>query len=384
MARHRLVRRRRPDPVAVEVLVHVEPLGGLGERGRRRDEVVAGRRLREQARRAHRRARRDRLQERRRLDDLHRAEPVGHGDDVVLANERVQLGDAVAVVADQRRPARRHAAAARRAERDLALRRDRAQPRLLGPAVRELVARHPLDVGGVERQQLLLAQHLLVRGLADDVVVGPGGGVGVDEGARLGHRRERAVASGDEARQHVGPARQLRRRRLAERAGEEVGRAGDAPAADDAEQPPGPRHHALAGDDERRALLEAGDDVVPGAVDVGLARVVAADDRQVQELHEQRVDEAQARPGVVLAVALANDELVERGIELGAQQPAHRWRRRASSRRRAIASTSAFQARRRAIRAARAASLAIASLPSAPGRPSEVAAIGSSAAMASM
>ena len=320
MTGHRLVRCRRPDPVAIEVLVHVEPLGGLGQRGRWRDEVVAGRRLREAARRAHRGTGRDRLQERRRFDDLHRAEPVGHGDDVVIANERVQLGDAVAVIADQRRPARRHAAAARRAERDLAVCRDRAQPCLLGPAVGELVARHALDVGGVERKQLLLAQHLLVGGLADDVVVGPGGGVGVDEGARLGHRRERAVAGGDEASQHVGPARELRRRRLAQRAGEEVRRAGEAPAADRAEQPARPRHQALAGDDERRALLEAGDDVVPGAIDVGGARAVAAGDRQVEELAEQRAEEAQRRPGVVLAVALANDELVEGRVELGAQQ----------------------------------------------------------------
>ena len=90
------------------------------------------------------------------------------GDD-----EGAQLGDPVAVVADQRRSVGRHAAAARRAEGDLLLARQRGQPRFLGPAVRQLVARHPFEVGGVERQQLLVAQHLLVGGLADDVVVGP-------------------------------------------------------------------------------------------------------------------------------------------------------------------------------------------------------------------
>ena len=66
--------------------------------------------------------------------------------------------------------------------------------------------------------------------------------------------------------------------------------AGDAPAADRAEQPPRARHHALAGDDERRALLEAGDDVVPGTIHVGAARAVAAGDRQVEELPEQRAE----------------------------------------------------------------------------------------------
>jgi hypothetical protein len=40
----------------------------------------------------------------------------------------------------------------------------------------------------------------------------------------------------------------------------------------------------------------------------------------VKELHEQRADEAQARAGVVLAVALTHEQLVQRRIELGAQQ----------------------------------------------------------------
>jgi hypothetical protein len=35
---------------------------------------------------------------------------------------------------------------------------------MYGPSVRELVARHALDVVGVERQQLLVAEHRVVSG----------------------------------------------------------------------------------------------------------------------------------------------------------------------------------------------------------------------------
>jgi hypothetical protein len=256
MSGHRLVRPRRPDPVAVEVLVHVEPLRRLLERARRRDEVVAGARLREQPRRIHRGPRRDRLQERRRLDDLHRAEPLRHGDDVVLLYEGRQLGEPVAVVAHQRRAAGRQAAAARRAERQVALSRQRRQPRFLGPAMRQLVAGHVLDLGRIEGQQQLLAQHPLVGRLADDVIHRPRRGLGVEHPTGLDDGREHRVARRHEAGQGRRPSGHLRACGLAQGAAKEIGNAGELLGADRALQSARLGHQLLPGDDVGGALLQ--------------------------------------------------------------------------------------------------------------------------------
>ena len=139
-------------------------------------------------------------------------------------------------------------------------------------------------------------------------------------GAGLGQGREQRVAAGDESPQQLGPAGELGLRRFRQGAADELGSALQATAADAAEEAPRPRHQTLAGDDEGGPLLEARDDVVPRPVDVGRLRAVATDDRQVQELREERVDQAQRRPGVVLAIALAHDQLVLLRVEFGAQQ----------------------------------------------------------------
>ena len=51
-----------------------------------------------------------------------------------------------------------------------------------------------------------------------------------------------------------------------------------------------------------------------------MRRAFAAGDGQVQELREQRLHDLEAGAGVVLAVGLANQQLVEPAVELGAHQ----------------------------------------------------------------
>ena len=78
------------------------------------------------------------MQERRSFLDLDLAEPRRHRHNVVLDHEAPQLGDAVAIIGNQRGAARGETAAAFWAERPVLLRRQRGEPGFLGPAVREL------------------------------------------------------------------------------------------------------------------------------------------------------------------------------------------------------------------------------------------------------
>ena len=89
-------------------------------------------------------------------------------------------------------PAGSKSTAALRPDRRATLGGEFFHPHLDRPSVREFVARHSLDVVGVERQQLLVAKHRVVSRASDRVVLRPGGRVLVDVLLGLLHRRERS------------------------------------------------------------------------------------------------------------------------------------------------------------------------------------------------
>jgi hypothetical protein len=73
-------------------------------------------------------------------------------------------------------------------------------------------------------------------------------------------------------------------------------------------------------DDVRRRLREARDDVAPGLADVGRHGALAAGDRQVLELQEDRIDDRARGLGVVLPIDLIDQQFVQGRIELRSQQ----------------------------------------------------------------
>ena len=189
---------------------------------------------------------------------------------MVVGDELAQRRDLVAVIRNQSGAARREPAAGLRPDRRPALRGDVLGPVGDGPAVREFVGAHLLDVLGVVRQQLLVAQHRVVRAPADDVVLGPLGDVGVDVRLLRPDRRERAVAGRGEAGEVVG--RQLFFRGGRQGVIKEVRCAPELVRADRSLQAARFGDERLGRRDVGGSGAQARGDVVPGGNDVGGGR----------------------------------------------------------------------------------------------------------------
>ncbi|MDE2138014.1 MAG: hypothetical protein KGJ68_11310 [Gammaproteobacteria bacterium] len=103
---------------------------------------------------------------------------------------------------------------------------------------------------------------------------------------------------------------------------EELRCAGELARAHHPEQVAGRGHQMLRGGDVSRRTGEPARDVEPGAAHVRHRGALLARDRQMLELGEHHRDQAGGRLGVVLAVALVDEQLVEAARQPRAQQPA--------------------------------------------------------------
>src|SRR5271166_5548176 len=98
----------------------------------------------------------------------------------MLGDELPQLRDTRAIVADERGTTGIESTAAPGPDRSAALGCEFFRPHLDRPSVLKFVAGHPLDVVGVERQKLLIAEHGVVSRAPNRVVLRPGSRMLVD------------------------------------------------------------------------------------------------------------------------------------------------------------------------------------------------------------
>ncbi len=170
----------------------------------------------------------------------------------MVAHILAQIGDALAVVLNERRTTRCKAAACLRTERRSAFLFECREPGFFSPSVRELGCTERLYLLCIVRQKLFLAQHGIVCRLPDSEVLRPRADVGANVALRLRDRCKSRVARFPESRKISRG--QLRGCGLRQRAVEEAGHAGELLVADDALQVPRIGHERLRRKNIRRSL----------------------------------------------------------------------------------------------------------------------------------
>src|SRR5712675_2097353 len=197
----------------------------------------------------------------------------------------------------------------------------RGQPGLLGPAMREFIARHGLDVGRIVGQQLFVLEYPVVGLAADGIVLRPGGQVRTDVGPGPGHCRQGRVTRLGETGIAARVRAQLRLRRRRERAVHEFRDTVELLHRDGAEQVAGRRRQRLRRGNIVRRPGKAAGDIRPGLLLVRGRGASLSHDRQVLKLHEHGVDNLIGAATIVLSVGLVDEQLVELPRELRPQEP---------------------------------------------------------------